>query len=86
VSEREKRTFLAVYDYGMGGVWVLFDAGSPGEIESLYPELKVVHDRPAWLDDEGWRQIDRDAHFDIDDEPSGWLVALIAERDPGAGP
>jgi hypothetical protein len=85
VTTGSKQAYLAVYDYGMGGVWVLIDARNPDEIESAYPELKVIHDRPSWLDAEQWRQIDRDAHFDIDAEPTGYLAALIEERESDAG-
>jgi len=77
----EKRPYLVASDYGMGATWLLIDARGPEEIETRYPELKVAALRPDWLTDDRWEQIDRDAHFDIDAEPSGFLAALIAERD-----
>ena len=42
----EKRPFLVVYDYGMGGVWLLMDARSVQEIEERYPKLKAFDDKP----------------------------------------
>ncbi|MEY2430376.1 MAG: hypothetical protein QOC92_101 [Acidimicrobiaceae bacterium] len=44
-----KRSFLAVDDYGMGGIWMYIDALSPEEIERAYPELKVFPDPPDFL-------------------------------------
>jgi len=75
-----KKAFLSAYDYGMGGLWVLIDARTPEEIETLYPELKVVLERPKWLTDEIWKTIERNSHFDIDAEPSGLLEQLVRER------
>jgi hypothetical protein len=80
VRPRAKRPYLVVYDYGMGGVWIFIDARNPEEIEAKYPELTVAAVRPDWLTDDRWEQIDRDAHFDIDDEPTGFLAALVEER------
>jgi hypothetical protein len=75
-----KETFLAVYDYGQGGVWVLIDARSSGEISAKYPELSVVADKPEWLTDETLDEIRTKMHFDIDDEPNGWLLTLVGNR------
>ena len=75
-----KKTFLTVYDYGMGGVWVLIDARTPDEIESLHPELRVAQSRPQWLTDEVWVRIDTNHHFDIDVDPNGWLAELVGGR------
>jgi hypothetical protein len=72
-----KNTFLAVYDYGQGGVWVLIDAESPEKIESRFPDLKVVKDRPHWMSDEIMNGIERSRHFDID-APVDWLLNLRA--------
>jgi hypothetical protein len=82
VNANKKQTFLVASDYGMGATWLLIDARRPDEIEDAYPELRVVHNRPAWLTDERWTQMDREAHFDIDAQPTGFLAALIAEREP----
>ena len=75
VTRVSKTTFLAAHDYGMGGIWVLIDADSPEQIERLYPQLKVVHARPDWLNDEQLDRIRRHLHFDID-APAGWLLGL----------
>jgi hypothetical protein len=45
-----KRPFLAVNDYGMGGIWLYIDASSTAEVEQLYPELKVFSEPPRLSD------------------------------------
>jgi hypothetical protein len=75
VTQVSKTTFLAAHDYGMGGIWVLIDADSSEQIERLYPQLKVVHARPGWLNDEQMDKIRRHLHFDID-APAEWLLSL----------
>jgi hypothetical protein len=47
-----KKSFLLVYDYGMGGVWAIVNARSKDEIEQKYPMLKVQETRPNWMTDE----------------------------------
>ena len=50
------RPYLAVYDYGTGGVWACIVADSPKAIASRYPELTVFVDPPPWwnaLDEQG---------------------------------
>jgi hypothetical protein len=37
--------FLAVYDYGTGGVWVYLLADSAAQIHECFPEFRVVSDR-----------------------------------------
>lgn len=77
----EKQTFFAVYDYGMGGVWVLIDARSPEEIEKLYPELEVATERPEWMTESDMAALDEESmHFDIDESPKGWLEILVKQR------
>jgi hypothetical protein len=77
-----KRTFLAVYDYGMGGVWCVIDARSPDEIMAKYPELSVVDIHPAWMSSDDYARIALNRRTDIDDEPSGWFQALVEGRKP----
>ena len=76
----EKQSYLAVYDYGQGGVWVVIDARSEQELAAAYPELKVVHDRPSWLSEPEMNRIRERFHFDIDAPPSGWLAVLVDGR------
>lgn len=80
VPSQPKREILAVYDYDTGGVWVVFRARSPDEIETAYPELKAAETRPTWMDDGCYRKIVRNMSFDIDEKPTGWLVDLVARR------
>ena len=67
----DKKPFLVVYDYGMGGIWCVVNARSAGEIRSKYPDLKVVPHRPQWMTDEHYPR--PEMRFDIDD-PRGWLA------------
>ena len=43
-----KRPFLAVHDYGMGGLWAYIWAESRKAIETKF-EAEVVNELPAWL-------------------------------------
>lgn len=77
----EKRPFLVVYDYGMGGVWLLIDARSVEEIESKYPKLKAYEDKPDWMSNSEKSETIQDIenikyHWDIDENPTGWLADL----------
>lgn len=75
-----KRSFVAVYDYGMGGIWVMIQAESPEQIEERYPALSVVSEGdPEWITPEKWVEINEEwispsERFDID-HPTGWLDA-----------
>lgn len=80
-----KRRYLAVYDYGMGGIWLLMDAPSKGDIEGRYPELEVYETRPDWMspaDDKDYRAdcLAQGMCWDIDAPPSGWLKTLVDNR------
>ncbi|MDX5364956.1 MAG: hypothetical protein LPK88_00975 [Alphaproteobacteria bacterium] len=73
-----KRDFLAVYDYGMGGIWTLVRARSALEIAEKYPELKVFEDRPEWMSDEQYLEVyNLASRFDIEDAPPDWLTIAI---------
>ena len=76
-----KRRFLALHNYGTGGVWAFIDARTAEEIEVAYPELKVIQQRPAWMTDDICANIASNLTFDIDAPPSGWLAVLVAERE-----
>ena len=72
-----KKRYLAVYDYGTGGVWAPVDARSSVEIIQRYPVLIVKEDRPAWMDDNTYERIAVANLFDIDDPPPKWLADAV---------
>lgn len=72
--------FLVAYDYGMGGLWGIVDAPSEEEIKKIYPELKVVHERPAWMTDLIYEKIRARGPYDIYGPPEGLLKAVVGER------
>jgi hypothetical protein len=78
-----KKRYLVASDYGQGAVWLLIDAESPELIESKFPELTVVLDRPGWMTEERMRNLEETACYDLDAPLSGFLEALVAERQPG---
>ena len=75
----EKLTFLCVYDYGMGGVWMTINAQSANEIEDKFADVKVVTDRPDWMTDDEYKRIARESAHDID-SPTGWLSSFIYSK------
>jgi hypothetical protein len=82
-TTEHKRQHLAIYDYGMGGIWVLIDAESAEAIERRYPQLQVITiGRPAWVTAEKYDElvngISSQMQFDLE-HPTGWL----AESDRG---
>ena len=74
-----KREFLTVYDYGMGGIWMVFRARSANEIVQKYPMLIPFGERPAWMTAEVHVRIRANRFYDIDEEPTGWLRNLAEE-------
>jgi hypothetical protein len=46
-----KKKYLAMHDYGMGGVWIYIFANSVQEINKKYPMLSIVTKKPAWLEE-----------------------------------
>jgi hypothetical protein len=72
--------FLAVYDYGTGGVWVYLLADSAAQIHECFPEFRVVSDRPNWLTDEEDRRLRERMTIDIDDTENPFLAALLQQR------
>jgi hypothetical protein len=46
------RKFLAVYDYGMGGLWWYFYADTAAQITAEFPDLKVFETLPPWWTEE----------------------------------
>ncbi len=81
----DKREFLVVYDYGMGGLWGVIRARSPREIKALYPELVIVEAPPAWMTSEEFQRLRDEEWHDIDGAPSGILDAVLADRAGGSG-
>jgi hypothetical protein len=71
-----KKRYLAVYDYGMGGVSGYVLASSADEITDRYPEVEVVEHEPAWMSEirEGLeRRVE-----DLDDpRPLGLLSVIL---------
>jgi hypothetical protein len=74
-----KKSFLAVYDYGTGGVWAVINAQSPEEIVQKYPQLKVEEERPGWMTDDDYKAIAAGLTLDIDDPPTGWLLTMVTQ-------
>src|SRR5258708_6153864 len=72
--------FLAVYDYGTGGVWVYLLADSAAQIHERYPELRVVSDRPDWLTGEEDRRLRERMTIGIDDTQNKFRAALLKQR------
>lgn len=75
-EDMTKTPHFVVYDYGQGGVWAVIDARSGNEILQKYPDLIVVDDRPAWMDDKQFKRINDRHHYDIDEPPVAWLKTL----------
>jgi hypothetical protein len=76
----EKQDFLVAYDYGMGGLWAILAARSEDEINERYPELGIATDRPSWMTASDFRRLMRNERHDIDEEPTGVLAAVVADR------
>jgi hypothetical protein len=79
---------VAVYDYGMGGVWVLIEAESREAVEERFPWLRVISaGDPPWITAEKYREI-RDTwipdsmKFKLS-APAGWLAE--SDRTLGLG-
>ncbi len=66
------REFIVVYDYGMGGVWALIWAPSRSILESTYPELVVVDERPGWMDQGEYERIAAGSRFAFDEPNDYW--------------
>lgn len=74
-----KAKFVAVYDYGTGGVWFYFFANNADEIVAKYPFLTVVNEEPEFLQDPIQRaNMEERFTFDIDSPPTGVLADMLA--------
>jgi hypothetical protein len=69
-SAANKRDYLCMYDYGAGGVWAIVSASAPDEIVRKFPLLRVFDERPSWMNEAEYLQIER---FDLNDRPPEWL-------------
>ena len=74
-----KRPHLFVYGYGMGGVWGVMMANDADEIVTRYKFLQVVSERPSWMSDDMYQDF-LHRRFDIDAEPTGWLLSAVNEQ------
>jgi hypothetical protein len=75
-----KKPFLAVHDYGMGGIWKYIDAPDAEAIARLYPEFTIYPESPDFLSSEDLVRIERELHFDVDVPPTGYLADIVAAR------
>jgi hypothetical protein len=72
--------YLVGYDYGMGGVWAVVRAESADEITTRYPEVVIVTERPAWMDEVRFERL-RSEVVDINTtEDEGIFKAIVADR------
>lgn len=77
--------FLACYDYGMGGVWLLLDAPSQDAAQRAYPEFTVFPTRPDWMTEEDEIEYRTDCErngyrWDISKPPTGWLKEFVERK------
>ena len=70
--------FLVLYDYSTGGVWGIAHAADEAEIRRYFPQLTIVDERPAWMDDQRLEKIRRVSEFTVSDSSTypEWLRAL----------
>ena len=74
----QKTRFLAVYDYGTGGVWAFVLARTSLEIEKRFTNLRVVDHAPSWMTHEKRVDLEERMTFDIDDiNPNDWIAQLL---------
>lgn len=85
-AEAVKTRYLAVHDYGMGGIWGYVLASNPEEITERYPEVKVVEEYPSWMTDELREGLERRVE-DIDGPRRlGLLGIVLRDRNPPQRP
>jgi hypothetical protein len=85
IQHKGQKTFLCVYDYGMGGIWVLLSAESKEQIIELYPELIVYDDKPDWMDQKQKQEfiddcVNNQMYWNIKQPATGWLKILVEGR------
>jgi hypothetical protein len=72
--------YLVMYDYGQGGVWGYVRADSAAQITEQFPELAVISERPAWMDDDSEAKL-KAREEDIDAPGDGLLGNVLAHRE-----
>jgi hypothetical protein len=75
-----KTKHLVVYDYGQGGRWAFVLADSAQAIKQRYPELRVVTETPAWMNDDVRARLDETETYDLTAPPTGLLLDLLQQR------
>jgi hypothetical protein len=73
------KRYLVVHGYGNGGIWAVISAHSKDEIAARYPIFTIVDNPPSWMSKDYFDHLLSRKSFDIDDEPPGWLRALVKE-------
>jgi hypothetical protein len=88
VRDPDKRPFLAIDDYGTGGIWMFICARSADEIAERYPDLTLITEWREWMTPDRLLPIVAglapEMVFDID-QPHGWLKLYGESHEPPAG-
>ncbi len=78
------RSYLAVYNYGQGGIWLLLEGSSFAEAKAAFPQLTVFETRPEWMsaaDEAAYRERCEKHGFrwNVHSTPTGWLKELLEQ-------
>ena len=78
------KCYLAVYNYGQGGIWLLLEAPSLAEAQAAFPQITVFETRPAWMsaaDEATYRERCERSGFrwNVHSPPTGWLKQLVEQ-------
>ncbi len=79
VAETQKRKFLVMEDYGMGGIWAYVLAESEEQIQNKFLEVEVFAKPPARWTKEKLARIESEGLLDIEKAASGSLVQALRE-------
>lgn len=74
-----KREFLAVNDYGMGGIWYLISARSIAEVRLHFPFFEVFESPPKFISKDEFFKIRNESFQDIDLPESNQLSVIRDE-------
>ena len=80
-----ENVYLAVYDYGQGGAWLLLDANSFEEAQAAFSAITVFETRPDWMseaDEAEYREASEQKGFrwSVHEAPTGWLKQLVEQE------